>query len=221
MTALRPELSELPLRMRGLDVDDRGYPVPWFVAWVDGKPEFRVMDARKWWEAVRRKVCWVCGQHLGANLAFILGPMCAINRTISEPPSHRQCAEWSIRNCPFLSRPHMRRRENDMPEDAQDAAGIGIRRNPGVLLLWIAKDYDVFNDGHGKPLIRVGDPLEYEWWCEGRPATREEVEASVESGLPLLEAVARKEGPDALAELARRKQEATQFYPAAAVGIGA
>jgi hypothetical protein len=131
---LRPELTELPLRMRGLAVDDRGYPVPWFVAWVDGQPEFRAVDARKWLQAVRQKLCWVCGQQLGAYLAFILGPMCAINRTISEPPSHRQCAEWSIKNCPFLSRPHMRRRENDMPEDAQESAGFGTKRNPGVTL---------------------------------------------------------------------------------------
>jgi hypothetical protein len=207
--------------MRGLDVDERGFPVPYFCAWIDGKPEFRAMDARKWRQAVRRKLCWVCGQQLGANLAFILGPMCAINRTISEPPSHRQCAEWSIRNCPFLSRPHMRRRENDMPEGVEDSAGIGIKRNPGVSLLWIAKDYQVVDDGFAKPLIHVGDPLEYEWWCEGRPATREEVEASVESGLPILEAVAREQGPEAVAELARRKQEAERFYPAAAVGVGA
>lgn len=217
MTALRPELTELPLRMRGLDVDERGRPIPWFVAWIDGKPEFRA----KWRQAVRRKLCWVCGQQLGANLAFILGPMCLINRTISEPPSHRQCAEWSLKNCPFLSRPHMRRRENDMPDGAEDSAGIGIKRNPGVSLLWIAKDYQVVDDGLGKPLIRVGDPLEFEWWCEGRPATREEVEASVDSGLPILEAVAREQGPEALAELARRKQEAERFYPATVVGVGA
>ena len=221
MTPLRAELSELPLRMRALDIDERGYPVPWFVAWVDGKPEFRAMDARKWREAVRRKLCWTCGQHLGANLAFILGPMCAINRTISEPPSHRQCPEWSIRNCPFLSRPQMRRRENDMPQGCEQSAGIGIKRNPGAVLLWIAKDYQVFDDGFGKPLIQVGDPLETEWWCEGRPASREEVEASVESGLPILENIAQQEGPEAVAELARRKREAERFYPAAVLGVGA
>jgi hypothetical protein len=187
--------------MRGLDIDDRGYPVPWFVAWIDGKPEFRVMDARKWREAVRRKLCWVCGQQLGANQAFILGPLCVINRTISEPPSHRQCAEWSLKNCLFVSRSHMR---------------------PNVSLLWIAKDYQVFDDGAlAKPLIRVGDPLEFEWWCDGRLATREEVEASVESGLLILEAKAQEQGPEAVAELARHKQEAERLYPAAAVGVGA
>jgi len=38
MTALRESLPSLPLAMRGLPRDHRGYPVPWFVAWVDGKP---------------------------------------------------------------------------------------------------------------------------------------------------------------------------------------
>jgi hypothetical protein len=52
----------LPVRMRHLFVDERGYVVPWFVAWVDGKPEFRAMDPDKFRAAITRKLCWVCGQ---------------------------------------------------------------------------------------------------------------------------------------------------------------
>ena len=214
MEALHFDPSALPLRMRGLPISDNGWIVPWFVAWVNDQPEFRAMDAGKWREAVRHKLCWVCGQQLGAYLAFVLGPMCAINRTIAEPPSHRQCAEWSIKNCPFLSRPQMRRRENDLPEDITGGAGVAIRRNPGAVLLWIAKDYRVFKDPAGMPLIQVGDATELSWWCQGRAATREEVQASVESGLPLLEDIARPDGADALAELQRRKAEVEKLYPA-------
>lgn len=47
----------LPARMRDLPIDDRGYPVPWFVAWVDGKPEFRAMDQEKFIRALREKLC--------------------------------------------------------------------------------------------------------------------------------------------------------------------
>ena len=61
---------------------------------------------------MREKRCWVCGDPLGVHLTFPIGPMCALNRTISEPPSHHECASWSARNCPFLSRPHMVRRED-------------------------------------------------------------------------------------------------------------
>ena len=41
---LRAELEALPARLHFLPVDERGYPVPWFVAWRDGKPEFRAME---------------------------------------------------------------------------------------------------------------------------------------------------------------------------------
>ena len=43
MTALCKDLPPLPRRFLGLPIDDRGYPVPWFVHWVDGKPDFRLV----------------------------------------------------------------------------------------------------------------------------------------------------------------------------------
>src|SRR5206468_8965317 len=148
----------LPLRMRNLPIDPRGYPVPWFVAWIDGQPDFRVMDAEQWRSAVKLRLCWVCGQALGRWLAFPIGPMCAINRVTSEPPSHRECAEWSIRNCPFLSQPQMVRRGEADLVDAQEPGGVMIRRNPGVTCLWITRGYEVFDAGGGKPLITIGAP---------------------------------------------------------------
>jgi hypothetical protein len=66
--------------------------VPWFVAWFDGKPEFRAMDGLKWIRAVREHLCWVCGGRLGVWQTFVLGPMCGINRTTVEPPCHLECA---------------------------------------------------------------------------------------------------------------------------------
>lgn len=37
MGIMRPELPELPRQMRDLKMDKRGYPVPWFVDWVNGE----------------------------------------------------------------------------------------------------------------------------------------------------------------------------------------
>jgi hypothetical protein len=81
-------LPDLPLRIQKLSVE-RGYPVPWFVAKIGDHYDFRVVDAAKFKPAIEKQLCWVCGQKLGSMLAFTIGPMCAINRTISEPPSHR------------------------------------------------------------------------------------------------------------------------------------
>ena len=177
--------------MASLPVDDRGYVVPWFVDWLDGKPEFRAMDPKKWVRAVREKLCWVCGERMGRYMVFVAGPMCGINRTSSEPPAHRECAEWSARNCPFLSNSQAIRRVDEViTGDMGNVAGFALTRNPGVSMLWCCVDYSVFNDGKGKPLLHMGDPAWVEWYAEGKPATRAQVMASIETGLPALAAVA-------------------------------
>lgn len=206
---LRPELEALPSKMKTLPVDERGYPVPWFVAWQDGKPEFRAMDREKWIRAVKEKLCWVCGLPLGVYKTFVAGPMCGINRTSAEPPSHLECAQWSSRNCPFLRNPKQARREGDI--ESIDAPGFALLRNPGVTLLWTTKTYSLFDDGHGRPLISFGDPESLEWIAEGRPATREEILLSIESGMPALMAIAQtQEG--AVAELLKTRDRFIEKY---------
>ena len=187
---LRPELEPLPPRMTALKVA-RGYPVPWFVSWVDGAPEFRCMDAPKWSRAIKEKLCWVCGEKLGKHMTFVAGPMCGINRISSEPPCHHDCAQWSARNCPFLSKPQMVRRENDMPEGKRTSPTM-IPRNPGVTMLWTTKTYHLFRHAD-EVLIRMGEAERVEWWALGKPATRAQVDESVEAGLPKL----REMNPDA------------------------
>jgi hypothetical protein len=195
----RPELSEMPARIARLPLDARGYPVPWFVPWLaNGQPEFRAMDVVKWARAVRERRCWVCGDTLGRHVSFVVGPMCTLSRTTAEPPSHLACATWSARNCPFLSRPHMRRREDDVIDEAaliRDAAGIAITRNPGVACVWTTAGFRIFTahiggqSANGGRLIEMQEPEHVEWYAEGRAATRAEVIASVEAGYPALDAI--------------------------------
>ena len=203
------QMKTLPARMKDLPIDDRGYVVPWFVAWIEGKPEFRAMDPIKYIRAIREKRCWVCGEKLGVNVVFVAGPMCGINRTSSEPPSHAECARWSATNCPFLSNPRQVRREDEVLNNAclrANAPGIAIARNPGVAMLWFTRQFEVFDDGHGKPLIQMGEPESVEWYACGRKATRDEVMRSIDTGLPTIEAVARQQrgGVEALARAVQR-----------------
>jgi len=213
---MRPELAPLPPRLALLAIDERGYPVPWFVAWVDGKPEFRAADAAKWTRAVRDRLCWMCGAPLGKWLTFVLGPMCAVNRTTAEPPCHTECARYAAANCPFLTRPQMTRREDECfnPQvHASEGPGDPILRNPGVTLLWTTQRYRVFFDAKRRPLISIGDAASVEWYAAGRVATRLEVDASIESGLPLLRAAAELDGMPALLELATRAAAVRDLYP--------
>jgi hypothetical protein len=213
---LNPQIAALsmPRSIRALPVDARGFPVPWFVAWVDGEPEFRAMDYEKFKAAIREKRCWVCGEKLGQSFAFLIGSMCAVNRATAEPPSHDDCARFSVRGCPFLSRPGMRRRTNDLPENI-GSAGVMIERNPGVICLWTTRSYGLIKQPNGT-LLRVGDPERVRWYAEGRAATRAEVEASIDSGLPALAEIAESQGPGAVAALAGLHRAALVYLPAAA-----
>lgn len=225
----------MPANVARLPRDRRGYPVPWFVAWLDddgaavpageGTPDFRVMKPFAVVAAVGQSLCWVCGRRLGRHAAYVVGPMCAVNRTSAEPPSHRDCAEYAARACPFLVRPAMQRNMTPLPGRATTPPGMMLARNPGVAMVWITrKPPEPFrvpaglaeNPGVGRGvLLRLPDPTEVLFFREGRPATRAEVEQSIDTGLPLLYGVAEQEGPRAVAELDGYVADAKQLLPAA------
>ena len=182
------ELVDITGNIETLPRDERGYPVPWFVAWIDGKPQFPIMDGEKFVKAIKEQRCWICGGPMDKALkAFVAGPMCAINRTSAEPPSHLGCAEFAVKNCPFLVNPKMRRIENELTEKCS-SAGVMIRRNPGVSLIWVTKGYEIFRDHRGGVLIDIGTPVSISAWHKGtRTYDKAIIEESVNSGLHELE----------------------------------
>jgi hypothetical protein len=208
-----PDFGELPPRIARLPMFE-GWPVPWFVDQTTDTPDFRVSDLRKFYRAIKEEKCWTCGEPMGHWLAFPLGPMCSISRTISEPPSHRECAEWSIKWCPFLNNPEMVRRREDVPAEALEPAGFALLRNPGVMALWMTRTFESFKLPDGRHLLTVGEPANVTWWCQGRSATRAEVQAAVESGIPNLLAVAKMEGRFAVEELEKQVKRAEKLWPA-------
>lgn len=199
--------------------------MPFFVAWFkDGeecprrtpgaKPDFRILGAGTREIAVKKRLCWVCGEPLGVHQVFAIGPMCAVNRTTMEPPSHRACVEYSAQACPFLTVPARRRNEVGLEEIPHAVAGEMIARNPGAIALW-ESSYRPFNAGNGW-LIRLSEPTRVDWWARGRQATREEIEESIATGYPELMAKARLDGPESIAELERLRADAMRFLPVAA-----
>jgi hypothetical protein len=208
---------DIPARMLKLPISENGFPVPRFVAWVDGKPDFRAVHTSWLAQAVNQKLCWICGERLGKHLAFILGPMCALNRVNSEPPSHLECARFAVKACPFLAHPERKRNEHDLPDNRIEAPGIHVERNPGAMAIWITLSYRPFRtDGMGNPgiLFSLGDPIALEWYARGRKATRDEIIDSIDSGLPLLREVAERDGPAAVEEFNQRHADAMALLPA-------
>ena len=160
---LNPAIAAIPMPIgiRALPIDPvRGMPVPWFVTWLDGKAEFRVADGKKYTRALEEGLCWTCGQVLPRKHAYLAGPMCAVNRVSAEPPSHRECAEYSVRACPFLSRPHMDRREAGLPVVLDAPGGFMLKRNPGCMITWMTKERpQPFDDGPGWCPLAPGPSL--------------------------------------------------------------
>lgn len=208
------ELIEVPQRMRRLPVDKHGRVVPFFVAWVDGVPDHRIADADRLRDAIKLKLCSLCGGHMGRYSTFVLGPMCTVTRTAPEPPSHLECATYAAIACPFLATPRMRRRDTSLPEGHTEPGGVMLRRNPGVTAVWTSRNALPYSD-KGKPLFDVGDPTSVSWYAEGRPATRDEVLASLDSGMPGLREMAETEGPRAVADLKRKHNAALRYLPCA------
>jgi hypothetical protein len=207
---------DLPGRLLKLALDSKGRVVPWFVEEPpEGKEwDFRVASGRKFWRAIKEKLCWVCGERLGKYKVFLLGPMCVVTRTTAEPPCHLECATYSVRACPFLSSPKMHRREAGLPQEVH-MPGVGLKRNPGVVALWTAFDYRLF-DGQPGVLIRVGEAVgRLLWYCEGRAATRAEVIASFDAGLPALRELAQAQAElGALEDLENKVAVALELVPA-------
>lgn len=179
---LRPGLPPLPTAMADLPVH-RGYPVPWFVHTMpDGTPDFRIIDSHKMPVAIKQHRCWVCGKPIPVNpgsgakqrrtYAFNIGPASAISRVSAEPPAHSLCADFSATACPFLTRPHMVRREAGLPEEARNDHPGHILTNPGVALVWLTNEYEVIPYAG---VIGFGRPTIVRAFCEGRVAKRTEV----------------------------------------------
>lgn len=208
----------IPPRMARLPIDERGYLVPKFVQSVNGKPDFRAFRPEHWGRCVRLRMCWLCGEKLGRNLAFVIGPMCSVNRITSEPPSHLECARFATQVCPFMVYPNRTRNEIDLPGQIVAPAGIHVDRNPGVMCIWVTDDYRVFNiklheRGNPGKLIHIGEPHGTEWWTQGRIATRNEAADAVQRGSMVLYAEAQKEGADAILELNKAMRKAPIWLP--------
>lgn len=206
-----PPAPAMPERMTHLPRTVGGLPVPYFVATVDGRPDFRIFDRDKFKRAIKQHLCWLCGSALGRHLVFVVGPMCLVNCISSEPPSHLACAEYAVRRCPFLTNPEATRREERLPTGA-GMAGLPLLRNPGVSVLWVTRSYKLAHLDNGV-LFEMGQPSAVTWWTKGRRARRDEAYTALMDGLPALRALAEPEGEPSVVLLDKDIGEAMMLLP--------
>lgn len=213
MTELRKGLPHLPLRMRKLPVSSKGYPVPFFAGKhpETGEHDFRLSDPEKFYACIRDNRCWICGEVLGKFRTFAVGPITVITRSSGEPPSHWDCAHFAMQACPFLALPKAQRRTTGLEGKPQAMGGTMLLHNPGVMALWVTHSYRIAQDTNGGILLRMGEPERVQYYAEGKPATRQQVLAALEIGLPKLRESVRNTAEDALVDEA--VLAASRFIP--------
>ncbi len=212
------DLNNLPERMRSLPIQN-GYPVPWFVPKVNGAYDFRLVDGAKLLPTIQKELCYVCGQKLGAYRAFIMGPMSVVNRVAPEPPSHLECAQWSVRVCPHLAYRQETARDGKPDETTPNPTGFGVNFHPKAYCVWTTKSYqiqkippDASRNIHGGVLFHVGDPTQAAWYRESRLATRSEVLEDLEKAYELLRAKVPADSTE-INRIARRLEVAKTIAP--------
>ncbi len=187
VTALPPMVSR---RFRHLLHDTNGFPIPWHVAVIAGRPAFGLLRDRAVEIASSENRCWVCGHRLGTYLGFAGDVATAITRVALQPPSHRDCLLEAIE------------------------LGIPAMRSPGVRLVWVTRNYDPAVADDGRTTIwRLGPPRSTRWFLDGRAATHDEVSEAMAEQLPALFESAHARGEATVKVLERQAQDAVRLLP--------
>ena len=140
--------------LRGLRVF-AGLPVPVTAQWIDGKPDFRQTDQVQMIRCVKFGLCGVCGGKLGLSSYWIGGPLCQRNRFFADAAMHRECAEESMRLCPFLNG-----LRQDYRGDLPHVAGQDATARPSRMFLMRGLTAAMgWREVNGDPLIYAGDYL--------------------------------------------------------------
>jgi hypothetical protein len=160
---------KLPLNMRSLGRDSRGYPIPWSVAiGSDGKPDFRVIDQQKTAIGLSKRRCSICGNAMGTNVAFVGGPKSMASHAFVDSPMHEACAKYALKVCPFLAAPKFAyARHIQAPAGHIVTHDVGLTDRPDMFGIGVTNSYDLQMMGD-TPVIVASEWLkEVEWYKNG------------------------------------------------------
>lgn len=83
----------------------RGMAIP-FVQNIgpDGVPDFKVTERDVLKRCLENKLCGLCGNKLDKTIYWIGCPEELEKKQFREPPMHKECGEYALQVCPFLSK---------------------------------------------------------------------------------------------------------------------
>lgn len=179
--------STIPARMKRLDRDRRGLPIPFIVLRdVDGRPHFTINDSHAVMMAIFDKRCSICGEKLGNNMWAIGGPLSAIHKhgAYIDPLVHKDCGTFALRTCPYIALPSWadEKRIDDktldrskVPEHLLLVDKTMTPKRPPFFMFGKTSGYKVRQVGPGHHYIHPNRPwLQMEYWKDGEKITKEQ-----------------------------------------------
>ncbi len=103
------KLVPIPDRMKSLDRDKRGYPVPYIVLRGTAGPVFAANDEIRVQRCLTDGLCQICGQQMTKKDCWLVGgPLSAFhpNGAFLDPACHYDCLQYALIVCPYLAAPN-------------------------------------------------------------------------------------------------------------------
>lgn len=171
---------EIPKRMRKLERDRRGYPIPVAVFRDSlGKPHFQITDELELRRLIKFDLCPMCGGKLNPKRWFVGGPKSAFSilGAYSDPPMHDECAHYALQVCPYLTAPtYSKRIEDKTLKDPNSVSTVDERiivDRPAVFVAIEANGHTV-RDRLTVPHLPYS---KIEYWLHGAQLSQAEGEA--------------------------------------------
>lgn len=174
----------IPKRMRKLERDRRGYPIPVTVFRDSlGKPHFQITDEIMLRKVLKFDLCPMCGSKLTGKRWLVGGPKSAFSilGAYSDPPMHDECAHYALQVCPYLAAPTYSRRLEDKTIKDGSVTTVDER----VVVARPAVFVAVETDGHTVRDRLAVPKLPYskiEYWLHGAQLSQAEGEALCKTG---------------------------------------
>lgn len=192
---MNPRSVPVPLRMRKLPLEARGYPIPKF-AFIDseGKPQFTINDEMKRQVHIRKDRCPICGETLLRFRWFVGGPASGLHPqgVYIDPPMHEECAHYALQACPYLAAPSYAGRIDGKLLPEQDAKLALFLNDPTMLdyrpdffVAAVSRGTIWQGEGMVKYVAPVRPLVKVEFWRKGRQVdvTAGEVQAALDKAL--------------------------------------
>ena len=164
----------LPEKMQHMEVDERGFPVPFIVLRdKEGKPKFTANDTVKVAFCRTKKMCAICGKAMFKDMWVAGGVLSAFHPqgVYIDTPVHRECGEYALQVCPYLAFTAYNGKV-DIKKLQAKADGV-ILVDPTVMsnrppMFVFAKISGFAVQGFNHAIVPVKPFLDIEFWNDGK-----------------------------------------------------